>query len=96
MARGGIGNPDGLGQTVAHHEFGRDTQGTGTARRLGCLGTATGNQRRVLPEQQLLHDAAIFDIAFNTEVVLGLLVGQQLLLGFLDTVKNGVAPDSSL
>ena len=86
---GGIGDPDGLGQTVAHHEFGGDTQSTGTARRLGGLGTATGNQRSILSEQQLLHDAAIFDIAFNTEVVLGLLVGQELLLGFLDAVKNG-------
>lgn len=85
---GGIGDPDGLGQTVAHHELGGDAQGTCTTRRLGCLGAAAGNQGGILPEQQLLHYAAIFDIAFNTEVVLGLLVGEQLLLGFLDAMKD--------
>ena len=86
---GGIGDPDSLGQTVAHHELGGDAQGTGTARRLSSLGPAAGDQRRIVPEQQLLHDAAIFDIAFDTEVILGLLVGQELLLGFLDAVENG-------
>ena len=85
---GGIGDPDGLGQTVAHHELGGDAQGTCTTRRLGCLGAAAGNQGGILPEQQLLHYAAIFDIAFNTEVVLGLLVGEQLLLCFLDAMKD--------
>ncbi|MNF83798.1 hypothetical protein D3C84_661300 [compost metagenome] len=85
---GGIRDPDGLGQTVAHHELGGDAQGTCTTRRLGCLGASAGDQGGVLPEQQLLHYAAIFDIAFNTEVVLGLLVGEQLLLGFLDAMKD--------
>jgi hypothetical protein len=78
---GGIGDPDGLGEIVAYHELGGDAQGTGTARRLRRLGAAAGHQGGITAEQQLLHDAAVFDIAFDTEVVLGLLVGQELLLG---------------
>ena len=85
---GGIGDPDGLGEIVAYHELGGDAQGTGTARRLRRLGAAAGHQGGITAEQQLLHDAAVFDIAFDTEVVLGLLVGQELLLGLLDAVKD--------
>lgn len=86
---GGIGDPDGLGEVVAHHELGGDAQGTGTTRSLRCLGAAAVDQSGILSEQQLLHDATVFDIAFDAEIVLGLLVGQELLFGFLDAVKNG-------
>ena len=52
---------------------GGDAQGTGTARRLRCLWRGRWSPGVSRAEQQLLHDAAAFDIAFDTEVVLYLL-----------------------